>query len=79
MVVKAGRHIKFTDNFVILSLLSDEKANHRPVVEKFIDWINYKDMIIDFRTKSCYILPTDFYGQAVKAVQQYNYLRTITE
>lgn len=33
-----GRHIKFADNSVIVSLLSNDETNCGPVVEEFNDW-----------------------------------------
>ena len=85
-----GRHIiKFADDSVIVSLLSNYEINHGPVVDDFSDWckrslldINVsktKEMIIDFRKKSPPILPAVICSQAVDVAQQYKYLRTIID
>lgn len=82
-----GRHIlKFSDDSVIVSLLSNDDPVHGPVVREFIDWcfssfmcINVsktKEMLIDFRKNQSVISPLVIEDQAFELVHNYKYLGT---
>lgn len=85
-----NRHIlKFADDTVIVSLLTNNESNHGPVVNDFIDWCEQfylsvnvsktKDMAIDFRRSP----PSGTYnviqGEVVELVSEYKYLGTIID
>ena len=81
----AGRHIiKFADDSVIVSLLTQNDPEHGPVLNVFTEWckssfinINVtktKEIIIDFRRNPPSLSPTFICDQAIEVVKQYKYL-----
>ncbi len=86
------RHIiKFADDSVIVSLMSEEDSMHGPVVDDFIMWCQNtflklnvsktKEMIIDFnpRRKSTHDKQTSINGVCIESVEQYKYLGTVLD
>lgn len=52
-----GRHIKFADDSMIVSLLSNQDTDHGPVVEDAIDWCERSSLSINvLKTKEMIIL-----------------------
>lgn len=86
-----GRHIvKFADDSVIVSLLTESEPDVGPVIDNFIQWCDdsflninaskTKEMCFDFRKKSSApVLPFIIKGQQVEVVKQYKYLGTIID
>lgn len=81
--------IKYADDSVIVSLLSDGESSHGSVIEDFVHWCNKsylqlnttktKDMLIDFRRKPHRHEVTLIKGQTIEYVQTYKYLGTIID
>ena len=85
-----NRHIvKFADDSVIVSLLSDAEVCHGPVVDDFVSWCEEaflqlnvtktKDMCIDFRRSEPAHQSTVINGQIVDLVTTYKYLGSIID
>lgn len=87
-----NRHIlKFADDSVIVSLLSEEESTYGPVVEDFIVWcqnaffkhnvLKTKEMTIDYRLrgKSIDDKQISINGAGIQSVEQYRYLGTVLD
>ena len=79
-----NRHfIKYKDDTALVSLLWDEKVDHGPVLDSFLEWCNKshlisntnktKEMSIDFR-KSQQSTDTFINGETIQVVTNYKYL-----
>uniref|UniRef100_A0A1A8LS20 Reverse transcriptase domain-containing protein n=3 Tax=Nothobranchius TaxID=28779 RepID=A0A1A8LS20_9TELE len=77
--------VKFSDDTVLMSLLSGSEINHGPALSDFVEWCdsNYldlnvkktKDMIIDFRRSAPPHLGSSIiHGEVVEVVEEYRYL-----
>ena len=78
-----NRHfIKYKDDTALVSLLWDEKVDHGPVLDSFLEWCNKshlisntnktKEMSIDFR-KSQQSTDTFINGETIQVVTNYKY------
>lgn len=85
-----GRHIvKFADDSVIVSLLSQEDPVHGPVLLNFVEWcdsaflnINVdktKEMLIHFGRSPVFLSSANINDQPVEQVEQYKYLGTVID
>lgn len=85
-----GRHVvKFADDSVIISLLSQKDCGHGPVLSDFVEWcetaflnINVnktKEMYINFGRSPVSLPPALINSQAVDQVENYKYLGTVID
>ncbi|KAK7939111.1 hypothetical protein WMY93_002437 [Mugilogobius chulae] len=84
------RHIlKFADDSVIVSLLSEDEQDHGPVLSDFVEWCDgsflhlnvskTKDMVIDFRRAPPLPTITVIKDTDIELVDQYKYLGVIVD
>ncbi|KAL1278232.1 hypothetical protein QQF64_024905 [Cirrhinus molitorella] len=79
--------IKYADDTVLLSLLSDSSQNHGPVLQEFVEWCDSshlelnvsktKEMVVTFSNKQREIataVTTFIHGMPVELVEEYKYL-----